>query len=131
MSCKFIAPAIATLVLAAGCAELKDSATTAHTPERFRSVLESRYDRARQAEVIDCVNDGLTSSKENILLTHVRQTQRADGVRIDVVAAGSQLIVANVRNDGVLSVVRSDYNGALQFDRQLAAVRGCQERFPA
>lgn len=125
---KLAASAAAVAVLG-GCAELKENVTQLHTPERFRTVIEGTYDKARQAEMVDCVNDGLTRPRETALLTQVRQTQRANGVRVDIVTVDVQMVVAHVLNNGTFRVDRSDYNGSLKFDGQFAAMRDCLQRF--
>ena len=127
---------LASIALLSGCAavatgEFAASKNTVHTPERFRTVLEGRYRKAAQADMVDCVNDAMTSPMENILGAHVRQTRRADEVRVDLIAAGSQFLVARVQDDGHFRLDRSDYAGTVRFDRELSALAACLERFRA
>jgi len=124
------------VVTLTGCAavatgEITSSTNMTTTPSRFRTLIEGRYQPAKQAEMVDCVDDAMTSGVETILNLHVRQAKRADGYRVDIVFGSSQYLVANVRDSGRFQVLKSDYNGAVRFDRQEAALRQCLAEYGA
>ncbi|MET3378977.1 hypothetical protein [Variovorax paradoxus] len=111
--------------------EFQKSTNTVSTPEKFQPVLRGNFRKDAHAQMVDCVNDAFVSPMEDVLLGHVRQTRRADNTRIDIASSSSQFLVGYVFDNGDFRVDKSDYSGAVKFDRQLAASRACIERFKA
>lgn len=105
------------------------SPTTSAEPESFEQIQAGTYRPAEQARFVDCVFDGFLGAQNMAAATHVRQTKRADGWRIDVIAAAFQYVVADVKEDGRYTVTRSTYARILNFDKEQLASKACLERF--
>ncbi|RQO54546.1 hypothetical protein DBV14_12930 [Variovorax sp. KBW07] len=73
--------------------------------------------------------DGFLGAQSMAMATHVRQTKRANGYRIDVIAQAFQYIVADIRDDGTYEVRRSKYSEALPFDKEISASQACLKQF--
>ena len=122
----------AILALLAGCSstgEYGKSVNTVYTPSKYQTLAEGRYRKADQPLMVDCVNDAMAAPADNILLSHVRQTKRADGYRVDLVGAASQFMVAYIRDDGSFRLLKADYSNTVQFIREEALVKACLAKF--
>jgi len=117
---------LATLLTACGT-----SPTTAARPDKFAKVHDGRYPIAQQAQLVDCVFDGFLAAQSLAMATHVRQTKRANGYRIDVIAGPVQYLVADVRDDGSYELIRSSYAGMVPLAKEEDASRACMLKFSA
>jgi len=122
------------MISAALCAALAGcgtAPTTATNAESFKRVQDGRYRASEQPLFVDCVFDGFLGAQSMAMATHVRQTKRANGYRIDVIAQAFQYIVADIRDDGTYELRRSKYSEALPFDKEINASEACLKQFAA
>lgn len=116
--------------LAAGALSACTTApTTAAKPEAFWTVHEGTYRKAEQPEFMDCVFDGLLGAQNTAMATHVRQTKRAFGYRLDVIAGAFQYVVADIRDDGTYELRRSKFADMLPFSKEVDASAACLKKF--
>lgn len=116
--------------LAAGALSACTTApTTAAKPDTFWTVHHGTYNKAEQPEFMDCVFDGFLGAQNTAIATHVRQTKRAFGYRVDVIAQAFQYIVADIHDDGTYELRRSKYSDMLPFSKEVDASAACLKKF--
>lgn len=103
--------------------------TMSTDPGSYEAIQAGTYRTAEQARFVDCVFDGFVGSQNMAMSTHVRQTKRATGYRIDVIAAAFQYIVADIGDDGSYRVTRSTNAKLVNFDKEQEASRKCLVSF--
>ena len=120
--------ALCTLLTLTACGT---APTTAARPASFHQVVEGKYRISEQPRMVDCVFDGFLGSQNMAVSTHVRQTKRANGYRIDVIAGPFQYVVADVRDDATFTVVRSDAAALVSLSKEEESSRACLRLFEA
>lgn len=103
--------------------------TMSTDPGSYEPIQAGTFKPADQARFVDCVFDGFVGAQNMAMSTHVRQTKRATGYRIDVIAGAFQYVVADVGDDGRYQVTRSTNAKLVNFDKEQEASRKCLASF--
>lgn len=124
-----IRAAVCCAVVASSLVGCGTAPTMSTDPGSYEPIQTGTYRPAEQARFVDCVFDGLVGSQNMAMSTHVRQTKRAEGYRIDVIAAAFQYIVADIGDDGRYTMTRSTNAKLVNFDKEQEAARKCLAAF--
>lgn len=124
---KLFVSTIAVLALV-GCGTAPTMSTD---PGSYEPIQTGSYKPTEQARFVDCVFDGFVGAQNMAMSTHVRQTKRATGYRIDVIAGAFQYVVADIGDDGSYRLTRSTNAKLVNFDKEQQASKACLTQFGA